>query len=265
MERVRFIYKTTNMVTGELYIGKFTGSVNRSYFGSGKLIKQALKDYGKENFTREILCFCSSQEEQDRREREYILKFDCRPPKGYNLHAGGSGSFEYINQGGLRVNQPALGHRMPQEHKEKLLEANRVRRENMTTEGKVAYSQKCSNAWSEERRLQKSQWMTGQKRKSVLEYMVDKYGEREGQERYAVSKQNLHTASQSPEAIEKRVKKYQEKLKNNPALKQILALNGRLGILSRQRKLDHIEEVVYTKERESILSQIRSLKNEHNL
>ena len=49
------IYKTTNNITKEYYIGLNTTS-NPKYLGSGVEIKKQIKKYGKENFTKEILC-----------------------------------------------------------------------------------------------------------------------------------------------------------------------------------------------------------------
>ena len=48
------IYLTTNLVNNKKYIGVDTKN-NKYYFGSGTIIKQALKKYGKNNFTKEIL------------------------------------------------------------------------------------------------------------------------------------------------------------------------------------------------------------------
>jgi len=46
------IYKTTNLINNKIYVGKHNTSANDGYLGSGKLIKQAVKKYGKENIKR---------------------------------------------------------------------------------------------------------------------------------------------------------------------------------------------------------------------
>ena len=53
------IYKTTNQITGEYYIGLNTTS-KPNYLGSGVQIKKQIKKYGKENFIKEILCLVTS-------------------------------------------------------------------------------------------------------------------------------------------------------------------------------------------------------------
>jgi len=42
------IYKTTNLINGKYYIGKDKYN-NPSYLGSGFILYQAIKKYGKEN------------------------------------------------------------------------------------------------------------------------------------------------------------------------------------------------------------------------
>ena len=51
-----YIYLTTNLINGRVYVGKHKSSkYDSSYYGSGKAIKNALKKYGVENFSNEIL------------------------------------------------------------------------------------------------------------------------------------------------------------------------------------------------------------------
>ena len=83
------IYKTTNLVNGKFYIGKDAKNDNR-YLGSGKVLKQAISKYGKENFKKEILEHCSSLGELEEREVYWISKMNALE-EGYNLTKGGTG------------------------------------------------------------------------------------------------------------------------------------------------------------------------------
>lgn len=90
-----YIYKTTNTINGKIYVGqkKSTAFVS-TYFGSGKLIREALKKYGKQNFTLEILEECYSQEELDNKERFWINYFGLPDISiGYNITIGGQSRF----------------------------------------------------------------------------------------------------------------------------------------------------------------------------
>ena len=50
-----FVYKWTNKVNRKWYIGSHKGYPEDKYTAGGKLIKEAFKKYGIENFEREIL------------------------------------------------------------------------------------------------------------------------------------------------------------------------------------------------------------------
>lgn len=50
------LYQTTNLVNGKIYVGIHQSqSLDDAYLGSGKLLKAAIKKYGRKNFKREIL------------------------------------------------------------------------------------------------------------------------------------------------------------------------------------------------------------------
>jgi group I intron endonuclease len=91
------IYKTTNLVNNKIYIGKRIFNKDKffrnKYYGSGKLLKEAINKYGLENFNREVL------EEVDNyllEEREiYWIKFynSTNLEIGYNLTIGGNSKY----------------------------------------------------------------------------------------------------------------------------------------------------------------------------
>lgn len=91
-EKIIYNYITTNNINGKQYVGMhYTNDVDDGYLGSGKALIKAIKKYGKENFTREILCICKTIEEAHSNEEIFIKKYNTRVPYGYNIHPKGGG------------------------------------------------------------------------------------------------------------------------------------------------------------------------------
>lgn len=85
------VYLTTNLINGKKYIGKDSLD-KKSYLGSGKILKQAIKKYGKENFKKEVLCKCNSLIELEQIEKYLIAYYNAdKDGKYYNITKGGSG------------------------------------------------------------------------------------------------------------------------------------------------------------------------------
>ena len=92
-----FIYETTNLVNGNKYIGQHrTKNINDSYLGSGIILKRAIVKYGRDNFKREILEFCSNAKELSEREVYWVKYNNSLTPNGYNITKGGEGVSGYI-------------------------------------------------------------------------------------------------------------------------------------------------------------------------
>lgn len=86
------IYKITNKVNGKIYIGKHqTDNLADGYMGSGTLIKLALKKHGVENFTKEILYFCSDFNTMNMMEEMLVNEAFVARKDTYNLKTGGEG------------------------------------------------------------------------------------------------------------------------------------------------------------------------------
>ena len=85
------IYKTTNLINGKIYVGKYEGNRD-NYIGSGYILKKAIKKYGVNNFKREVIETCYSVDILQEREKFWIKKLDATNPKvGYNIAEGGNG------------------------------------------------------------------------------------------------------------------------------------------------------------------------------
>lgn len=90
------IYKTTNLVNGMIYVGQ-TKYNDPNYLGSGTYIKRAIKKYGRENFSREVLKNnIPNQKQLDAWELVFIKKLRATDPTiGYNILPGSATGFGY--------------------------------------------------------------------------------------------------------------------------------------------------------------------------
>lgn len=87
-----FVYVVTNQVNGKYYKGKHpTNNLDDGYLGSGRAIKRAIKKYGKENFKREIVKMCTTEEEAYAFEKSFITRDDVESMNCYNTVYGGVG------------------------------------------------------------------------------------------------------------------------------------------------------------------------------
>lgn len=93
------IYKITNKINDKIYVGQTILPLSdrwsdhtRPHRGKNKArsaIALAIKKYGKENFSIEIIAYGTSLENLNALEKQYIIEFSCLAPNGYNLSPGG--------------------------------------------------------------------------------------------------------------------------------------------------------------------------------
>lgn len=90
MKRRYLVYKVTNRFDGKIYIGcHSTLNKNDRYMGSGVEIKQALKQYGRKSFIKEILFDFDTKEDMLAKEKELVTKDFCTRQDTYNRIEGG--------------------------------------------------------------------------------------------------------------------------------------------------------------------------------
>jgi group I intron endonuclease len=87
-----YIYITTNNINGKRYIGQKKFNRNwKNYLGSGLLLAKAIKKYGAENFSKEIIDIAFTVEELNEKEMFYISFFNAHNSEDfYNIQLGGS-------------------------------------------------------------------------------------------------------------------------------------------------------------------------------
>lgn len=88
-----YVYLTSNNINGKVYVGQKTSDEYiPTYLGSGLLIREAVEEFGFENFTNIIIDTADSKDELDEKERHYICLYkekygdDC-----YNIGSGNAG------------------------------------------------------------------------------------------------------------------------------------------------------------------------------
>lgn len=90
-----YVYEITNLINGKKYIGKRSCKCDiekDKYMGSGTYLIKAMKKYGKDNFKKDILEVCESEEQAYESERVRIENIEAyRNPNYYNLAYGGNG------------------------------------------------------------------------------------------------------------------------------------------------------------------------------
>lgn len=90
------IYKITNTTNNKIYIGKHqTLKINDHYFGSGKAIKAAIQQHGKDKFIKEIMFVFDNEDEMNTKEKELITEQFVNRRDTYNMGIGGEGGAHF--------------------------------------------------------------------------------------------------------------------------------------------------------------------------
>jgi len=89
-----FIYKITNKINNQCYIGQTTNSLEERWRkhkqtnSNCRYLKNAFHKYGIDNFEFQLICICFDTD-LNKFEIEYIKKHNSLVPNGYNLREGG--------------------------------------------------------------------------------------------------------------------------------------------------------------------------------
>lgn len=125
---IGFIYKITNKITGQSYIGQTLKTVKQRWAGhlspssSCVFLKNAIEKHGPREFVVETIHVVESDNKPELIEQLHILEkeaikaFNTLAPNGYNLQKGGKNSY--------RKSAPRKSWNLTQETKDKIAAAN---------------------------------------------------------------------------------------------------------------------------------------------
>lgn len=159
-----YIYKTTNLINNMIYVGQCVKSIecSQTYFGSGKMIKLAIKEYGIQHFKKEIIEICKNNEDLNKAEIFWIKYFNSRNPDiGYNITKGGTIS-EMGNRIKAALNTPEA--KKIASDKNKKMWQNSEYRKKVTESNKLTWN---SEKKDEHSRILKEKWANQDKRKKL--------------------------------------------------------------------------------------------------
>lgn len=184
------VYKVTNLINGKVYVGQTNGN-NKYYLGSGSIILKAIKKYGRENFKKEILEECDTQQQLDDREIFWISFYKSNEI-GYNIMEGGNGGAHSeetkikmsINHTGVKNNFYKKTH--TNETKKILSEKMKDRlknKENHPNYGKK-FSEESKKKMSDKRKNKQTGKDNPMYGKSVYDVWLFKFGKEEADKKY---------------------------------------------------------------------------------
>ena len=124
-----YIYRTINLINGKTYIGQHhtKNIMNDKYIGSGKLLKKAVKKYGKENFKNEIVEVVESHFQANVMEKVWIKRERALGKAEYNILDGGAGSADVkcSEEHKRKISASMKNKKLSEEHKRKIAEAKK--------------------------------------------------------------------------------------------------------------------------------------------
>jgi len=203
-----YIYKTKNLVNGKIYIGQHCGT-KPSYLGSGKLLKTAIKKYGRENFKREILEYCDNFDHMNEREIIWIARYDSTNPLiGYNLEYGGNGKGKVNEETKKKLSKAHKGKKRSEEHSRKIAQANKGKKHSEETKRKLS---EISLNMSEETKKKMSEAQKG--RKVSEEHRKKIYEAFKGKKHSEETKRKLSEANKGKKMSKESIKKISESRK----------------------------------------------------
>lgn len=135
-----YFYKITCTVTGKFYYGVHsTDELNDNYLGSGPLIRQSVREYGRHNHVREIIQEFSCRRDASEHERSIVTPSLLLDANCLNLQTGGDSCTVFSDETLRKLKKS-------DEQRRRISERRKGRATHVTEEQRRAHSQKVSGA-----------------------------------------------------------------------------------------------------------------------
>ena len=118
MNQVAHLYKITNKLTSQYYIGKHNGWEQNGYWGSGTRLKYNQQKYGIENYTYEVLCISTPDYIFDLESKYVTLELIELDELCLNLRAGGEGAVLITEDTRRKIGQKSTERQIGKKHKD---------------------------------------------------------------------------------------------------------------------------------------------------
>jgi group I intron endonuclease len=129
------VYLVTNAVSGKQYVGitrqkmqrRWRGHVHCARKGVTTALHAAIRKYGEDSFSVEVVASCLRREWAGAVEADFILQFRTKAPLGYNLTDGGDGVRGLSDEAIKRIAETIRGRKHTKEAKALIGAASRSR------------------------------------------------------------------------------------------------------------------------------------------
>lgn len=143
--------------SGKHYVGQTSQPIEKRWkhgtgYKSCVALNKAIKKYGWENFTHEILAVCNTSEEADELEKKFIQEYNCIVPNGYNIDRGGNANKIMGEETKRKISEANRGRVHTEETRKKMSEADK---------GRVPWNKGKTGVYTDETRAAMSAGMKG--------------------------------------------------------------------------------------------------------
>jgi group I intron endonuclease len=125
---MKLVYKLTNTLNNKCYIGITNRTLEIRWCEHKQRANQnnrnsrlyaAIRKYGEDSFTKEVICFAESDDELRDLEKRYILEYDTYN-SGYNSNLGGHGFLHFPEEIRKKISDSQKGKIISEESKKKM-------------------------------------------------------------------------------------------------------------------------------------------------